>query len=228
MMFAVRSSSLLFWVLALGAVPTSLSETRLAVPSDPRDLDRSRQLTITKSKADLDGDRQPEAIMLVNAITGERDLARAYEVVVAIAELDRGTKRGALKWARHIMRDTGQPAHHGELTAVDLDGDGVSELIVTWDRGQTEKGTDRWCEIYSARDLIAPRKIWEGVWEQDRRQDPTATEKTWIRREIDFGKTRREAGRALIFSVKTVAAGANSSPTGEPRVERVEVSLRSH
>ena len=53
-------------VLVSTLVPTPAA----TLPDDPRQVERGRQLTLTKSKADVDGDRHPETLILVNAMTG--------------------------------------------------------------------------------------------------------------------------------------------------------------
>lgn len=219
-------AALLF--VALGLSPIALSSRADTLPADPRDVEKGRQLGFTRTSSDLDGDRHPEGIVLVNALTGERDPARGSEVILAITAPEVDGKPGKLLWARHVMRDSRQPAHDGEVTAVDLDGDGASELILTWDRSLTDKATDRWGEIYTVRDPLVPQRVWEGPWERDTRRDPTVREgdREWFRREIDFAATRKEAGRALVFKKKyTVIAGvALAAPKLVP--ERIAVSLR--
>ncbi|RMG48473.1 MAG: hypothetical protein D6718_01685 [Acidobacteria bacterium] len=198
------------------------------LPEDPRDIPREAQLTVTRTTADLDRDGRPEGLILVNAMTGEQDPARASEVVVGITAPDEGDRRGALLWSRHVMSETGRPAHDGELTVVDLDGDGRQELILTWDRSLSPKRIDRWAEIYATEQLRQPRKIWEGAWERDTRRDPRtpAAEREWFRREIDYRATRKAAGRAVVF-VKRIGMAAGKAVDPPKGVqERVDVALR--
>jgi hypothetical protein len=199
------------------------------LPQDPRDVPREAQITVTELRSDLNGDGNQEALEAVNAMTGETDPARGSEVIFGIAAAPAGKTRGALLWSRHVMVETGQPAHDGELTAVDLDGDGRSELILTWDRSLTSLRKERHGEIYSLADLSHPRLIWEGDWERDTRNDTETApaQREWYRREIDFGATRKEAGQAIVFKkTRDVEAGAKIAP---PRVESewVKVALRA-
>ncbi len=201
-----------------------------SLPNDPRQVERGRQLTLTKSKADVDGDHHPETLVLVNAMTGESDPARATEVILGIAAPDQGKSSGPLLWARHVARDTAAPAHDGEVEAVDLDGDGASEVVLSWDRALSDKGVDRWCEIYSVKDPIAPRKVWEGPIERDARRDPKAKpeDRLWMRREFDYSATRKEAGKAIVFSTRRTWADAKPGTPPAVEQERFEVSLRSY
>jgi hypothetical protein len=211
-------------VLFLGCLASSGLAGPL--PDDPRQVEHKRLLTSTKSKADFAGDGVPEVVVLVNAITGEKTPERATEVAIAIAGPDVGNAPGPLLWARQVMRDTGQPAHDGEFAAVDLDGDGASELIVTYDRSVREHGVERWCEIYTVRDPVTPRRVWDGVIERDARRDPLAKleDRVWVRWEIDYPATRREAGKAIVFTTK------RSGTSGAPQLgnERIEVPLRAY
>lgn len=213
-------------VLVSTLVPTPAA----TLPDDPRQVERGRQLTLTKSKADVDGDRHPETLILVNAMTGETDPARATEVILGVAGPDQGKAPGLLLWARHVARDTARPAHDGEVEAVDLDGDGASEVVLSWDRSLSDKGVDRWCEIYSLKDPVAPRKVWEGQIERDARREPQAKpeDKLWMRREFDYSATRKEAGKAIVFSTRRTLA--SDKPGNPPAValERIEVPLRSY
>lgn len=199
------------------------------LPDDPRDVPRESQLTTTEIRADLDGDGNPETLVAVNALTGESDPAHGSEVLFGVAAAASGGQRGPLYWSRRISAESGQPAHDGELSAVDLDGDGRSELILTWDRALTDLRRERVAEVYVfGRDLGHPRKAWEGWWEKDTRRDPKVPEaqREWVRREIDFGATRRAAGRGIsLKSTRTIEAGRKLDP---PRVEQewIDVSLR--
>ena len=111
-----------------------------------------------------------------------------------------------------------------------MDGDGASEVVLSWDRSLSDKGVDRWCEIYSLRDPVAPRKVWEGQIERGARRDPQAKpeDKLWMRREFDYSATRKEAGKAIVFSTRRTLA--SDKPGNPPAValERIEVPLRSY
>ncbi|MBP7148794.1 MAG: hypothetical protein KBD01_14765 [Acidobacteria bacterium] len=197
------------------------------LPRDPRDVPMAARLEFTRAKADLDGDGVPEGIVLVSALTGEKDATRGSEVILGLVDARAGGDRGPLTWARHVMQETGQPAHGGDITAVDLDGDGRSELILTWNRSLSARKVERWAEIYGG-DPRAPRRIWEGWWERDTRRDPQtpAGDREWVRREVDYGATRREAGRALVLrKIHGMAAGRALEPPREAP-ERIDVPLR--
>lgn len=238
---------LLAAVLVVGLAMAGKRAPRM--PTDPRDVPREAQLTTTRAKHDLDRDGRFEALVLVNALTGEHQPERAAEVILGIIGSDDsdGAKaamvksqakkrkraadrnRGELLWVRHVMKDTGKPAHDGEITAFDLDGDGVTELMLSWDRSISSEQVDRWAEIYSVHDAQAPRKVWEGVVEKDTRRDSQtpASQREHFRREIDFSATRAAIGRAIVFTkTHRMIAGKSVEP---PRAtsERFEMSLRA-
>lgn len=198
------------------------------LPLDPREIPLKAQLTSVKAKADLNGDRAAEEILLVEAMTGESDPARATEIILGVFTTAPEGGRGALLWSHRIAAESRGPAHGGEFAAVDLDGDGKSELILTWDRSTDPKVVDRAGAILVFEDLSAPRRVWEGEWEKDTRRDeatpPSLREK--FRRDIDYAATRREAGRAIHFTkTYSMLAGRPLDPprTGE---ERAEAPLR--
>jgi hypothetical protein len=196
------------------------------LPENPEEIPREAQLTSTRAGADLDGDGRDETLLLVNALTGEQSAERAAEVVLGIYAAGEDTE---LLWVRQVMRETGRPAHDGEVSALDLDGDGASELILSWDVSVSKGVVERYAEIYSMGRPDAPRKVWEGAWARDTRRstETPSAERELFSREIDYSATRRAAGRAIVFrTTHRVIAGQTLDP---PRVvtERVDVSLRS-
>lgn len=199
------------------------------LPDDPRDVPREAQLTMTKTKADLDGDGHNEELLLVNALTGNKDPAKASEVIVGVVapQTNKG-RRGALLWSMRISQQTGAAAHNGNIEILDLDGDGNSEMVLSWDRSVRGESVSRWAQIYAMKSPASPSMVWEGVWEQDTRRDTqiSATDKEWFERSIDYSGTRKAAGRAIVFrKIHKVIAGKTLEP---PRVvsERVAVALR--
>ncbi|GAB4222248.1 MAG: hypothetical protein Kow0062_18770 [Acidobacteriota bacterium] len=205
--------------LAAGRRPAGL-------PEDPRRVPNNLRLAVTESSADLDGDRVKEGIVLVEALTGEQEPARAVEVILGIVGGPGAPDNGTLLWTRHVSRDTGQPAHSAEITAVDLDGDGGSELILTWDRALDDRTRDRFAEIWAVDGPGRLRKVWQGRWEVDTRRTDSVpvAERTRYQTRIDFGATRRLAGRGIVFErVYTVVAGETLA---EPKIVREQVAVR--
>lgn len=210
---------------ALMAAP--LRTTRL--PEDPRDVPREAQLAVVQVNADLDGDGRTEALLTVNALTGEPDPARGSEVIFGIAQGAPKGERGPLLWTRHVLADTGKPAHDGDMTAVDLDGDARSELILTWDRSTSADRTERWGEVYVVADPARPRLVWEGPWEMDTRRDKgtPGAKKEWYRRDIDYRATRSEAGQAIVFRITRHVEGGLKIEPPRSESEWAKVQLRA-
>lgn len=204
-------------------------ETIGTVPQDPRQVPVGARMNYTRSSADLDGDGRPETLVIVTAITSERDPAKGTEVIVGVIEGKVPADKGALLWTRHLAAATGRPAHGGDLQAADVDGDRRNELVLTWDRSLTAEKLDRWAEIWVFDDLSRPRKVWEGQWELDTRKDPETpvASREFVKRSIDYGATRQAAGRAIVFTKSYgMSAGRALNP---PRsvAERVDVGLRT-
>jgi len=199
------------------------------VPPDPRQVPVGARMNYTRSSADLDGDGGSETLVIVTAITRDKDPAKGTEVIVGVIEGKAPADKGALLWTRHVVAATGRPAHGGDLQAVDIDGDRRNELILTWDRSLTAEKLDRWAEIWVFDDLSHPRMVWEGQWELDTRKDPETpvAAREFMKRSIDYGATRKAAGRAIVFSRSYgMTAGRALNP---PRLvaERVDVGLRA-
>jgi hypothetical protein len=216
-------------VLAAAEGIALAAETVATVPQDPRQVPVGARLNYTRSSADLDGDGGPETLVIVTAMTREKDPAKGTEVIVGVIEGKVPAEKGALLWTRHLVAATGRPAHGGDLQAADIDGDRRNELILTWDRSLTAETVDRWGEIWVFDDLSHPRKVWEGQWELDTRKDPETPvgSREFMKRSIDYGATRKAAGRAIVFSKSYgMTAGRALNP---PRLvaERVDVGLRT-
>ncbi len=218
----------LFVLSVLVATPAA-KKSAPRLPDDPRDIPYEARLLFTKSKADFNGDGRSEGIVIVSALTGKDKPEEATEVIVAIVGPSVGEERGPLLWVRRVSAATGMPARGGEITAVDLDGDGGAELVLTFERSLREGAVDRWAEIYAIDELTRPRRIWEGAWRRDTRRDKTTPEgeREWFEREIDYGSTRKQAGRALILETRYgMLAGKILSPKKVVK-ERVDARLRS-
>lgn len=199
------------------------------LPEDPRDVPTEAVLSQVRSEADLDGDGFKEQLWLVNALTGAREPAEATEVILGVVA-GRGPEgeRPDLLWSRHVSRETGRPAHHGELTALDLDGDAGAELILTWSRSLDEKVVERWAEIYAIDPPMRPRRVWEGIWRRDttRKEGLPPDRQHRFTRQIDYGATRSAAGVAIVFEkIVHVAAGRKLDPPKRSQ-QRVAVQLR--
>jgi hypothetical protein len=199
------------------------------LPEDPRDVPTKAMLSQVRSEADLDGDGHKEELWLVNALTGAKEPGEATEVILGVvAGRAPEGKRADLLWSRHVSRETGEPAHHGELTALDLDGDGGAELLLTWSQSLEASVRERWAEIYAIDPPFRPRRVWEGIWQRDttRKEGLPPEQQHRFKREIDYGATRAAAGVAIVFE-KTVyvAAGRELEPPKQSQ-QRVAVQLR--
>ena len=224
-----KTAVLLAVVLVVAGIAGYALARKAGLPVDPRDIPVKAQLSSTRTHADLDGDGVAETLLLVNALTGEEQPERASEVVLAIIGAAADGSRGDLSWTRHVMAGTGHPAHDGELAAIDLDGDGGSEVILSWDRSLSATRVDRWAEIYAVDDPRRPRKVWEGSWLRDTRRDPAtpAAEREWFQCEIDYGATRKARGLEIVLRETYKVTGGVLLQAPRTSLRRVGVRLRS-
>lgn len=206
-----RNVALLSCILVLSAPASAAGDP----VDDPRGLKGGRVLGRTLMTADLDGDGDKEQVVLVNWLTGKKDVERAFDILLAVYRSPEDP--GPPLWTRSVLATSGGPCHHGDLGLADLEGNGASEMWVTYDASPREEARERRGELYRWETGEA-RLIWAGVLERDNTRDPQTpdTEKEAFKRQADLAKTLGARGKSIFFEKTVRVAAGVELPT--PRV----------
>lgn len=161
---------------------------------------------------------QKQVIALVTYLTGKRDEAGAVGVRLEVFRKE-GDRLESI-WARDYAKESGGFVGRGEIQVVDLDGDGVGEIFVTYDSVRDRLVQERKGELL-AHQGGGFRVAWSGSVEYDATRaarDVPADRRDRFSRKLDVPATLGTKGVSVIFS-KTVIAVAGER-LAEPRVTR--------
>jgi hypothetical protein len=179
---------------------------------DPLAVETRWVISRTLLSTDLDGDGAQEQVVLVNRLTGQRERTAAMDVLLGIY---RGSgDEGALLWSRSILRATGGPCHGGEVTLVDLEGNGPPELFLSYSVSAAPDRYQRRGELFRWENG-AVRKVWSGILALDTSRDETTppAERTRFERELDLPRTLASRGRTLFLTKRIHVAAGMELPT---------------
>jgi hypothetical protein len=165
-----------------------------------------------------------QLVALVTHMTGKRDEADAVNVRLEVF------RRGAVDleslYARDYGKENGGYVGRGELSALDLDGDGLHEIMVSYDFAKDRLVQDRRAEVL-ARDGSAFRIAWSGSIQYDATRAARgvpADRRDRFTRELDIPATLRTRGASLVFRKTTIAVAGER--LAEPRVTVEAFPLR--
>jgi hypothetical protein len=168
-------------------------------------------------------DRQ--VVSVITWFTGKRDEAHAVNV-----RLDVHARRGnelLPLYSRDFGAEFGGHVARGELLLVDLDGDGVNEIVVSYDHLKDPLVFRRQAHVI-VREDGAFREAWVGDLEYDATRSARGVpleRRDRFQRELNIPETLRTRGASMVFD-KTMLAVAGERLT-EPRVSREVFPLRS-
>ena len=164
-------------------------------------------LTGTVFQVQVRPDAGKEIIAVVTAFTGKKKNDQAVEVhFVIFRETD-----GALEkvYHRQFREEAGGAVAHGELQLLDFDGDGVQEIIVTYEVQRSPLIREREAEVIFA-DEDGFHTAWKGLILYDATRaarEVPPERRDHFQREVDIGETMRTRAITL-FLRKTVYAVA--------------------
>ncbi len=157
-----------------------------------------------------------QLVAAVTYMTGKKDTANAVNVRLEIFATAGETLTSI--YARDFGEENGGYVGRGELEIVDLDGDGVNEIIVTYDNYRDTLIKERRGEV-----LFHGAGGFEKVWDGSVKYDATraarsvpAERRDRYKREVDVVETLRTKGDALVMK-KTMIAVAGER-LAEPKV----------
>ena len=165
-----------------------------------------------------------QVVALVTCFTGKRDDAEAVNVRLAVFQKNGENLESV--YSRDFGKENGGYVGRGELTLVDLDGDGVSEIVVTYDNLKDRLIVERRGEILS-HEPPGFRVVWSGAMEYDAtraaRELPSERRDRFIRR-IDIPATLKTRGLTLLMTKRVIAVAGER--LAEPQEAREAFPLR--
>jgi hypothetical protein len=205
----------LFACVACIVIPAVTAGSAADPGADPRSLKGGRVLGRTLMTADVDGDGDKEQVVLVNWVSGKKDVREAFDILLAIYRSPEDP--GPPLWTRSVLEESGGPCHHGDLALADIEGNGASEIWVTYGASGREEAREKRGELYRW-ETGGARLIWAGVLERDNTRDPETpdSEKEMFKRQPDLAKTLGARGRSIFFEKTVRVAAGVELPT--PRV----------
>jgi len=159
---------------------------------------------------------EKELVALVTYHTGKRDQASAMNVRLEV--FHEGGDGLASLYARDLGREHGGFVTLGEVQLVDLDGDGVNEIIVTYQNIKDDLVRERIGEVIVS-DGGEFRTAWSGTMDYDAtqaaRKVPTERRDRY-EREVDVIETLRTRGKSLVMTKTVTAVAGERLP--EPKI----------
>lgn len=178
--------------------------------------------TVLKSRV-LPSDKE-QVVCIATYLTGKTDKADAINVRLGI--FDSFGDGLVTLYTRDFGKEHGGHVANGDLLVMDIDRDGVNEIIVSFDDFSDPLIQQRLGEII-LHDGQKLDTAWAGLMEYDATKaarDLPAERRDRYVREFDWGNTLRTRGATLFFRKKVIAVAGERLP--EPRVVEETFELR--
>ncbi len=166
-----------------------------------------------------------QVIAMVTYFTGKSDDASAVNVRLEVLRKD---PQGLVSvYSRDFGKETGGLVGRGDVELVDLDGDGTSEIVVSYDAFSSPLVNRRAGEVV-VRESAGFRVAWNGDMEYDAtraaRDVPVERRDRFVRK-LDPAATLRTHGITLFMTKKMIAVAGER--LAEPREIRETFPLRT-
>lgn len=211
--------ALILLFLGLPALSASGSQAYQAMGIDVGDV-----LTGTVVPAKVVPGGQKQVACVVTYFTGAKGKADAVNVRLALFQ-----RRGAeldLLYGKDIGEEQGGYVARGNLELLDLDRDGVSEVIVCYDSFKEPLIEQRACEVILQEDGKF-RTAWAGPVSYDATKavrDVPKERRDSFEREFDWASTIRTRGLTLFVNKKMIAVAGQR--LDEPKLVQESFPLR--
>lgn len=179
--------------------------------------------TVLAAKVLPGADKQTVAV--VTYFTGSREKEDAVEVRLEVLEQAGETLASA--YGRAFGAESGGPVAEGELQLIDLDLDGIQEIIVTY-RSFVDPLIDQRVAEVIVNEPGGFRTAWSGPLDYDATRAARSVpleRRDRFRREIDFAATLRTRGVTLFFSKQVLAVAGERLE--QPKVVQEAFALRA-
>lgn len=206
-----------FVAAALAADPPGQAEVYRAMGIRPEAILNG---SILSAKVVEGGARQTVAI--ATYLTGRKEDADAVGVKLVVFDT------AGLKplYERDFGRENGGFVGRGEIQLVDLDGDGLMEILPSWDNVRSKVVDERRGEV-----LVRENGAFKVGWSGELRYDATRAarevpddRRDRYEREVDIPATLKTRGITLFFNKKVQAVAGQRLP--DPRIVRETFPLR--
>lgn len=167
---------------------------------------------------------QEQVVCLATYLTGKEDQAHAVNVRLAVFNPSGDDLKGI--YSRDFGAERGGYIANGDLIVLDIDRDGVKEIIVSYDDFKERLIEQRLGEVilYDGETLTT---AWSGLLEYDAtkaaRDVPAERRDTFVR-EFDWSETLRTRGATLFVRKKMLAVAGERLPA--PQVVKETYPLR--
>jgi hypothetical protein len=165
-----------------------------------------------------------QVVAIVTHFTGRKDDADAVDVRLEVYRKDGAALVSV--YSRDLGKENGGFVGRGDLELLDLDGDGVSEIVVSYDQLGNPMVQRRAGEVI-VHEPAGFRVAWSGDLEYDAtraaRDVPQDRRDRFVRR-LDPGATIRTHGITLFMTKKVIAVAGERLP--EPKEIRETFPLR--
>ncbi len=166
----------------------------------------------------LPGDAK-QVVAVTTYFTGKRGEADAVNVRLDVFR--REGERLVSLYARDLGAENGGYVGRGEVELVDLDGDQVNEIVITYDDARSPVVSRRAAEVI-VREPSGFRVAWSGETEYDAtraaRDVPSERRDRFVRT-LDVASTLKTRGVTLFFRKKVIAVAGERLPEPKEVVE---------
>lgn len=221
-----RSRSLAMALVLLAAAPAGVARADTAIEAyTAMGLKPQNVLSGSVMAARVLPGADKQVVAMVTYLTGKRDEATAVNVRLEVF----AQRQNSLSpvYSRDFGKENGGYVGQGEVQLVDLDGDGVNEIIATYDNLKDPPIEERTGEVI-LRDSGGFRTAWSGAVEYDAtraaRKLP-AERRDHFEREVDVIRTLKTHGLTLFMAKKMIAVAGERMP--EPKIVTETFPLRS-
>jgi hypothetical protein len=207
-------------VLLLSALPVGAGVEVYAAMG----VDKGKVISATQATARvLPGDHK-QVVCLVAYLSGKKERSDAIKLRLAVLRDEDGTYE--MVWEQDFSAKYGGNVGEGDLQLFDLDRDGQSEIVVTFDLFSDPLISQRFGEVilWEEDDF---KTGWSGPFEYDATKavrDVPVERRDRYTRELDLANTLRTRGVTLFFN-KTMIAVAGER-LAEPKVVEETFPLR--
>jgi len=219
----IRGARLAAWVLALVAAAPALGQEGVkayrAMGLSPKDV-----LTGTVLKARVVPGGGEQIVCLATFLTGKDDQANAVNVRLGVFEV---VGEGlVVAYTRDFGAERGGYIAGGDLIVLDVDRDGIKEIIVSYDDFEQPLVQQRMSEVI-LHDGESLATAWSGLIEYDATKaarDVPQERRDMFVREFDWAGTLRTNGATLFVRRKVLAVAGER--LAEPRLINETFPLR--